>query len=261
MVDVETHGLRLRAGCASRRTEGVRTDLDARRTCSVRRLLRGVAVRRARRPLAARADRPQAPDGRQADVVTPRRRTRRSCAPGTEQVVTVDHTDGYRARVTFWQLTDGGWQARLDADRRPDRVRRPGARHRRRKQGTGTTPLGTYGLLVGLRHPRRRPALATLPLPRGSASRRLLGAGQRVGATTTATATRREGGFRWWLPASDPNTSERLTDFPTSTSRDRHRLQRASRCGTAARGIFLHVNGARRDRRLRERAAPVHATR
>ena len=28
--------------------------------------------------------------------------------PGTQQVVTVDHGEGYNARVTFWRLTDAG---------------------------------------------------------------------------------------------------------------------------------------------------------
>ena len=52
-----------------------------------------------------------------------------------------------------------------------------------------------------------------------------------------------QGGFRWWLPSSHPDSSERLTDFGrqyeyavvTSFNREqvRHR----------GSGIFLHVNG------------------
>ena len=52
-----------------------------------------------------------------------------------------------------------------------------------------------------------------------------------------------EGGFRWWLPSSHANSSERLTDF-----RQQYRLavvmdfnRRQVRHRGA--GIFLHVNG------------------
>ena len=65
--------------------------------------------------------------------------------PGTQQVVTVNHTDGYHARVAFWTLTGSGWKARFSAD--DGRIGYGGlVRGTRRKQGTGTTPLGTYGL-------------------------------------------------------------------------------------------------------------------
>ena len=54
----------------------------------------------------------------------------------------------------------------------------------------------------------------------------------------------RQGGFRWWLPASNDNSSERLTDYPRqyefsivtgfNHQQVRHR----------GAGIFLHVNGS-----------------
>ena len=53
----------------------------------------------------------------------------------------------------------------------------------------------------------------------------------------------RQGGFRWWLPPSDPNSSERLTDYRReyewsvvtdfNVEQVRHR----------GSGIFLHVDG------------------
>ena len=53
----------------------------------------------------------------------------------------------------------------------------------------------------------------------------------------------RAGGFRWWLPASDPNSSERLTDYRSqyewSIAIDFNRAQVRHR----GSGIFLHVNG------------------
>ena len=82
---------------------------------------------------------------------------------GTQQVVTVNHTDGYRARVTFWKLTDTGWRARFSAD--DGRIGYGGlVRGTKRKQGTGTTPLGTYATAVGVRDGRRqRQVEAALP--------------------------------------------------------------------------------------------------
>ena len=54
---------------------------------------------------------------------------------------------------------------------------------------------------------------------------------------------RAQGGFRWWLPSSHPNSSERLTDFRRqydlsividfNPGQVRHR----------GSGIFLHMNG------------------
>ena len=66
--------------------------------------------------------------------------------PGTTQVVTVRHTHGTRARVSLWVLRHGDWQRRLTtADGRTGYGGLvAGAR---RHQGTGTTPLGTYGLI------------------------------------------------------------------------------------------------------------------
>ena len=55
---------------------------------------------------------------------------------------------------------------------------------------------------------------------------------------------KRQGGFRWWLPASDPNSSERLHRLP-----DAVRVLRSSPASTTRQvrhrgaGIFLHVNG------------------
>ena len=66
--------------------------------------------------------------------------------PATRQVVTVDHTRGYRARVALWTLTDGEWVRR--ARTRDGRIGYGGlVRPEVRRQGSGTTPLGTYRLL------------------------------------------------------------------------------------------------------------------
>ena len=53
-----------------------------------------------------------------------------------------------------------------------------------------------------------------------------------------------QGGFRWRLPASDPNSSERLTDYPKQYE---FSIVTGFNYGAQVRhrgsGIFLHVNG------------------
>ena len=159
---------------------------------------------------------------------------------GTEQVVTVNHTDGYRARVTFWKLTGAGWRARFSAD--DGRIGYGGlVRGTRREQGTGTTPLGTYGLPW---------AFGTGIGDDGWRLRyRQVEAGDfwvqdNGSAYYNRYRNQAQGGFRWWLPSSDPNSSERLTDF-----RHQYRIAVVTDFNKAqvrhrGAGIFLHVNGS-----------------
>jgi L,D-peptidoglycan transpeptidase YkuD (ErfK/YbiS/YcfS/YnhG family) len=160
--------------------------------------------------------------------------------PGTEQVVTVNHTEGHHARVTFWRLTDAGWVARFTAD--DGRIGYGGlVRGTKRRQGTGTTPLGTYALPW---------AFGTGPRDdRWRLSYRQVRAGDFWVQDNQSDHYNRyrnqaAGGFRWWLPASDPDSSERLSDFGRqyriSIVTDFNRSQVRHR----GAGIFLHVNGA-----------------
>jgi hypothetical protein len=54
---------------------------------------------------------------------------------------------------------------------------------------------------------------------------------------------RRDGGFRWWLPSSDPNSSERLTDYPRQYEWSIVTDFNAEQVRHRGSGIFLHVNG------------------
>ena len=159
---------------------------------------------------------------------------------GGGQVVTVNHTSGSRARVSLWQLAGDGWQ--LVARSRAGHIGYGGlVAPDRRKQATGTTPLGTYDLLW---------SFGTHPADPGwrLAHRRIAPGDYWVEDNRSAYYNRyrnkAEGGFRWALPQSSPNSSELLTDFPRqyeysiviSFNYDapvRHR----------GAGIFLHVNG------------------
>jgi L,D-peptidoglycan transpeptidase YkuD (ErfK/YbiS/YcfS/YnhG family) len=158
----------------------------------------------------------------------------------TRQVVTVDHTRGYHARVAFWELRDGRWQV-VEAVR-DGRIGYGGlSRPLDRVQGSGTTPLGTVRLISAFgRHPRG----AGWDLPYRRIHRGDYWVEDNLSAYYNRYRNKAQGGFRWWLPSSDTDSSERLTDFPvqyeysvvTSYNLDQVRHRGA--------GIFLHVNGS-----------------
>lgn len=158
---------------------------------------------------------------------------------GTRQVVTVNRTEGWHARVTWWTKRDGHWNKRFQAT--DGRIGYNGlVLPRNRVQGSGTTPLGTHRLpwAFGM-HPQR---------DRWDASYRRVRKGDFWVLDNESTHYNRyrnksQGGFRWRLPASHPDGSERLKDYPKqyefsivtgfNSRQVRHR-------GGA---IFLHVNG------------------
>jgi L,D-peptidoglycan transpeptidase YkuD (ErfK/YbiS/YcfS/YnhG family) len=159
---------------------------------------------------------------------------------GTEQVVTVNHSDGYRARVTFWKLTDTGWRARFSAD--DGRIGYGGlVRGTKRRQGTGSTPLGTYALpwAFGLDTPGDGWKLRYRQVASGD-----FWVQDNQSAHYNRYRNQADGGFRWWLPTSDPDSSERLSTFHhqyrIAVVIDFNRAQVRHR----GAGIFLHVNGA-----------------
>lgn len=158
----------------------------------------------------------------------------------SRQVVTVKHTTGYHARIVLWQRDADGW--RTVARARDGRIGYGGlVAARLRKQATGATPLGTFRLpwAFGM-HP-------------GSDAWKLAYRMVRAGdywvednrsAYYNRYRNKADGGFRWWLPATAPNSSERLRHYPTQYEYSvviafnydhpvRHR----------GAGIFFHVNG------------------
>jgi L,D-peptidoglycan transpeptidase YkuD (ErfK/YbiS/YcfS/YnhG family) len=153
--------------------------------------------------------------------------------------VTVNHTDGYHARVTFWKLTDAGWAERFSAE--DGRIGYTGlVRGTSRKQGTGTTPLGTYALpwAFGMEAADAGWKLRYRQVEPGD-----FWVQDNASAFYNRYRNQAQGGFRWWLPASDPNGSERLTDFRRqyriAVVTDFNRTQVRHR----GAGIFIHVNG------------------
>jgi L,D-peptidoglycan transpeptidase YkuD (ErfK/YbiS/YcfS/YnhG family) len=188
--------------------------------------------------LAPTASAPAAPAPAQADVVR-LDGVRVELRAGTTQVVTVNRTRGVRARVSLWRLAADGWRRQLTtADGRTGAGGLVDGD--RRQQGSGTTPVGTYGLTstfgTHAADPRAR-------LPHHRIRKGDHWVQDNASDHYNRLRNQRQGGFRWWLPSSHPDSSERLTDFPRqyewsivtdfNVEQVRHR----------GSGIFLHVNG------------------
>ncbi|MBA2956101.1 L,D-transpeptidase family protein [Nocardioides sp. MAH-18] len=159
--------------------------------------------------------------------------------PGTAQVVTVNHTGGHHARVTLWRLADGRWEQRLQVE--DGRIGYGGlVAGDRRRQGTGTTPIGTYPLpwAFGTHDPDEAWDLRYREIRRGD-----FWVQDNRSAHYNRYRNQRDGGFRWWLPASDINASERLTDFRRQYEWSIVIGFNAEQVRYRGAGIFLHVNG------------------
>lgn len=159
---------------------------------------------------------------------------------GTTQVITVNHTHGSLARVSYWVLRDGVWTRRLTTS--DGHIGYGGlVAGSRRHQGTGATPLGTYGLISAF---GTHPGATAWDLP----YRRIRSGDYWVEDNASPYYNRyrnkAQGGFRWWLPLSDENGSERLAAYPKQYEfamvLDYNREQVRHR----GAGIFLHVNGS-----------------
>jgi L,D-peptidoglycan transpeptidase YkuD (ErfK/YbiS/YcfS/YnhG family) len=159
---------------------------------------------------------------------------------GSRQVVTVNHTRGTRARVVLWQQDASGWHR--VARSKAGRTGYGGlVRATYRRQNTGTTPLGTFRLLSTFgTHVRA----ATWKLAHRTIAPGDYWVQDNRSAFYNRYRNKSEGGFRWWLPMSDPNSSERLAAFPRQyeyavvTS-----FNYAKQVRHRGAGIFLHVNG------------------
>jgi L,D-peptidoglycan transpeptidase YkuD (ErfK/YbiS/YcfS/YnhG family) len=158
---------------------------------------------------------------------------------GTRQVVTVNRTEGHHARVTFWARQDGRWVERFQAT--DGRIGYNGlVRPRKRVQGSGTTPAGTFRLPWAFGTDRRQQGF--------DRSYRKVRAGDFWVLDNESRHYNRfrnkdDGGFRWWLDSGHPGASERLKDYPVqyewSVVTSFNHAQVEGRGGA----IFLHVNG------------------
>jgi L,D-peptidoglycan transpeptidase YkuD (ErfK/YbiS/YcfS/YnhG family) len=160
--------------------------------------------------------------------------------PHTRQVVTANHTRGYHARIGFWVLHRDRWHRVYDV--RDGRIGYGGlVAPKRRHQGSGKTPLGTVKLISAFgRHARD----GSWHLPYRRIGKGDYWVEDNGSAYYNRYRNKSQGGFRWWLPTSDVNSSERLSDFPRQyeysivTS-----YNYAAQVRHRGAGIFLHVNG------------------
>ncbi len=158
---------------------------------------------------------------------------------GTTQVVTVNRTKGWHARVILWEHSAKGWTA-------VQRTTKGAIGHgglvtgTKRKQGTGTTPLGTYRLLgsFGTHTPKKTWKLSYRQIASGD-----YWVEDNASKYYNRYRNKTQGGFRWQLKSGE-NTSERLSDYPTqyefSINTSFNYYAQVRHRGA---GIFLHVNG------------------
>jgi L,D-peptidoglycan transpeptidase YkuD (ErfK/YbiS/YcfS/YnhG family) len=159
--------------------------------------------------------------------------------PDTRQVVTVNHTRGYHARIGYWVLRDGAWTRLYDV--RDGRIGYGGlVAPKQRHQGTGTTPSGTVRLISAFgRHPRTE----AWDLPYRRIRKGDYWVEDNRSRYYNRYRNKAQGGFRWWLPRSRENSSERLRDFPVQYEFSVVTSYNRSQVRHRGAGIFLHVNG------------------
>ena len=172
----------------------------------------------------------------------------------TRQVVTVNRTEGWHARVTFWAKDDGEWVERFQAT--DGAIGYNGlVRPRKRVQGSGKTPAGTFRLpwAFGMDAEKNGFDPSYRKVRRGD-----YWVLDNESKHYNRFRNKEQGGFRWWLDSSHADASERLKDYPhqyewavvTSFNRSP---------GQAPRRRDLPPRQRQRgDRGLRQRAALVH---
>lgn len=155
----------------------------------------------------------------------------------TRQVVTYNHRSGHSGRISFWVKRKGTWHERLSAT--DGRIGYGGLVPRKeRRQGTGTTPLGTFGMPFAFGMHRERDAwdIRYRKVRKGD-----YWVQDNASDHYNRYRNKSQGGFRWWLDGE--NSSERLLDY-----RDQYEWAIVmdfnwNQVRYRGSGIFLHVNG------------------
>ena len=160
--------------------------------------------------------------------------------PTTLEAITVRHTSGTNARVTLWGRTSSGrWLVSLRTT--SGRIGSGGlVAGDQRRQGTNTTPTGTYALpfafgvdsVPGETFPYRHVTSADWWVEDNASAYY-----NRWRASRT--------GFRWWLSSDVVNSSEHLILYrPEYDLAVVIGYNYANPVHYRGAGIFLHVNGA-----------------
>lgn len=160
---------------------------------------------------------------------------------GGTQVVTVNTKYKTHANVRYWTKANGKWTQQFMTVK--GRIGSGGVVPRaERKQGTSTTPLGTFSLMSTF---GRHAKASTQKLSHRRITSDLYWVQDNNSRYYNRYRLKSKGGFRHWLPASDVNSSERLASYPTQYEYSvviKYNYTKPVRYRGA--GIFLHVNGS-----------------
>ena len=185
-------------------------------------------------PAQAPAPRAAAVDTVTLDGVNVKLRTK------TRQVVTVNKTDGWHARVTYWAKRDGEWVERFQAT--DGRVGFRGlVRPRQRVQGSGKTPAGTFRLPWAFGMHRQHDGWDQSYRKVRNGDYWVL---DNESAHYNHYRNKEQGGFRWWLDSSHADASERLRDYPGQYEWAIASSFNGGQVKHRGGAIFLHVNGS-----------------
>ena len=157
--------------------------------------------------------------------------------------------------MTFWARRGGHWDAPVPAPPAAGSATAAWSRAGDRVQGSGTTPLGTFRLPWAFGTHARRAAWSDVGYRRiREGDYWVLDNRSRY---YNRYRNRSQGGFRWRLPASDPNSSERLSDYPKQYELAVVTGFNAAPGAPPRRRDLPARQRRRRHRRLRERPALV----
>jgi L,D-peptidoglycan transpeptidase YkuD (ErfK/YbiS/YcfS/YnhG family) len=155
------------------------------------------------------------------------------------QVITVNRSHGTYAVVSFWEKRSGGWTRVMRT--RAGRIGYGGlVTASKRRQNTGTTPVGTFTVTesFGLKaNPGTR-------LPFHKVRSGDYWVQDNASRYYNYRRNKAQGGFRWWLPASNANGSEYLQSYGAQYAYSVVvNFNRPNPVRYRGAGIFLHVNG------------------
>jgi L,D-peptidoglycan transpeptidase YkuD (ErfK/YbiS/YcfS/YnhG family) len=157
----------------------------------------------------------------------------------SRQVITVK-ARGTFATVSVWNWQNGAWRsafAPIEGARIGTGGLVPSAV---RKQGSGTTPAGSFSIDEAF-------GVAVDPkakIPYHQIAPEDYWVQDNSSKYYNRLRSSRDGGFRWWLPASDADGSEHLADYPRQYEWVVViNFNRPNPVHGRGSGIFLHVNG------------------
>lgn len=157
----------------------------------------------------------------------------------THQVVTVNKTDGWHARVTYWVMRNGEWVERFQAT--DGRIGHNGlVRPRKRVQGSGMPPAGTFRLPWAFGMHQQDDGWDRSYRKVRTGDYRAL---DNESAHYNRYRNKEECGFPWWLDSGHADASRRLKDHPSQCEWAVVASFNSGQVTPRGGAIFLHVNG------------------